>query len=119
LARAIAFEGALGSSRNLLDRRQMACGPDGAMVNVATDGETFGHHFPFGERCLAHALKVKSRSRDFQITNYGEYLERHPALDEVEIKPGEGTAWSCVHGVGHWYRDCGGRTGGPDRWNQA
>jgi alpha-amylase/alpha-mannosidase (GH57 family) len=57
--------------------------------------------------------------RDFQITNDGEYLERHPALDEVEIKPGEGTAWSCVHGVGRWYRDCGCQNSGPDRWQQA
>jgi len=113
------LKGALGSSRKLLDRLQMACGPDGAMVNVATDGETFGHHFPFGERCISHALKVKSRSRDFQIANYGEYLERHPALDEVEIKPGEGTAWSCVHGIGRWYRDCGCQNGGPDGRQQA
>jgi predicted glycosyl hydrolase (DUF1957 family) len=38
-----------------------------AIVNVATDGETFGHHFPFGERCIAHALKVKSRNRDGNV----------------------------------------------------
>src|ERR1700730_9610603 len=119
LARAVAFEGALVSSRNLLDRVQMARVPNGPMVNVATDGETFGHHFPFGERCIAHALEVELDGRVLEITNYGEYLERHPALDEVEIKPGEGTAWSCVHGVGRWYRDCGCRTSGPDRWNQA
>jgi hypothetical protein len=98
----------------------MARGPDsGAMVNVATNGETFGHHFPFGERCIAHALEVESRGRDLKITNYGEYLERHPALDEVEIKPSEGTAWSCVHGIARWYRDCGCQNGGPEGWHQA
>ncbi len=40
----------------------------------------------------------------------------------MQIKPGpngEGTAWSCAHGVGRWYRDCGCQTGGQEGWNQA
>jgi hypothetical protein len=41
---------------------------------------------------------------------------------EVEIKAGpggEGTAWSCPHGVGRWYRDCGCHTNGQEGWTQA
>ena len=41
---------------------------------------------------------------------------------EVELQPGdhgEGTAWSCAHGVGRWTRDCGCSTGAPPGWNQA
>src|SRR6185437_8232607 len=31
---------------------------------------------------------------------------------------GEGSSWSCVHGVGRWMRDCGCHTGGEPGWNQ-
>jgi hypothetical protein len=57
----------------------------------------------------------------FKLTNYGEYLERHPPEFEVEIKQGadgEGTACSCAHGVSRWIRDCGCHTGGDSGWNQ-
>jgi alpha-amylase/alpha-mannosidase (GH57 family) len=121
-ARAIAFEGALTSSQVLLERLTLAFGRDGSMVNVATDGETYGHHFHFGDRSLAYALEVEAAQRSSQVTNYAEYLENHQPSDEVEIKPGpngEGTAWSCSHGVGRWYRDCGCSTGAQEGWNQA
>src|SRR5256886_1185787 len=91
------------------------------MVNVATDGETYGHHSKFGDLCLAHALEMDAPARDFTITNYGEYLEKHPPAFEVEINNGpngEGTSWSCAHGVGRWIRDCGCHTGGEPGWNQ-
>ena len=94
---------------------------DGAMVNVATDGESYGHHFKFGDRCLAYALEVEAPKRGINVTNYGEFLERNPPRDEVEIKAGpdgQGTAWSCVHGVGRWYKNCGCHTGGEPGWNQ-
>src|SRR4029078_1385501 len=55
LARAIAFERALASSRELVEKFISA---GGELVNVATDGETYGHHFKFGDLCLTHALKV-------------------------------------------------------------
>jgi len=32
---------------------------------------------------------------------------------------GEGSSWSCAHGVGRWTRDCGCHTGGEAGWNQA
>jgi hypothetical protein len=40
---------------------------------------------------------------------------------EVEIKAGaegEGSAWSCAHGIGRWERDCGCHAGAPEGWNQ-
>ncbi|HZY58446.1 MAG TPA: DUF3536 domain-containing protein, partial [Candidatus Binataceae bacterium] len=122
LARGIAFEGALASSENLVERLIAAGGGDGKLVNVATDGESYGHHFHFADRCIAYALEVLAPQRGLTVTNYGEYLARNPPADEVEIKSGphgEGTAWSCIHGVGRWYRDCGCSTGGREGWNQA
>ena len=121
LARAIAFEKALTSSRGLVDQFIRAA-QSGDLVNVATDGETYGHHFKFGDLCLAHALEVEAKQAGFWITNYAEYLDRHPPVLEVGIEngpEGEGSSWSCVHGVGRWTRDCGCHTGGEPGWNQS
>ncbi|HEX7721510.1 MAG TPA: DUF3536 domain-containing protein [Pyrinomonadaceae bacterium] len=119
-SRAIAFENLLRSSRELVDAFARAV-DDKDMLNVATDGETYGHHFKFGDLCLAYALESDAPARGFQITNYAEYLDARPAKSEVEIyngPDGEGTSWSCQHGVGRWIRDCGCHTGGAAGWNQ-
>ncbi|HXM36643.1 MAG TPA: DUF3536 domain-containing protein [Pyrinomonadaceae bacterium] len=119
-SRAIAFERVLSSSQMLVEMFKGAA-QGGAMVNVATDGETYGHHFKLGDLALAHALAVEAREQEFQVTNYGEFLARHPPEFEVEIKSGpegEGTSWSCAHGVGRWIRDCGCHTGGEPGWRQ-
>lgn len=122
IARAIAFEGALASSQGLVDRFERAARGSAPLVNVATDGESYGHHFHFGDRCLAYALEVEAKARGLRVTNYGEFLDQYPPALEVEIKKGpdgEGTAWSCAHGVGRWRRDCGCQTGAQEGWNQA
>jgi len=121
LARSIAFEQALHSSRELVDKF-ISVGSSDDLVNVATDGETYGHHFKFGDLCLAHALEIEAKDAGFWITNYGEYLEHNPPELEVELNLGplnEGSSWSCAHGVGRWTRDCGCHTGGAQGWNQS
>lgn len=121
VARAIAFERALASSRGLVEQFLRAA-QSGDLVNVATDGETFGHHFKFGDLCLAHALEFEAKDAGFWITNYAEYLDRHPPELEAELDhgtEGEGSSWSCAHGVGRWSRDCGCHLGGEPGWNQA
>jgi len=121
LARGIAFERALASSRGLVEKFVSAAS-GGDLVNVATDGETYGHHFKFGDLCLTHALTVEAKSAGFWITNYAQYLDHHPAETVIEIDngpDGEGSSWSCVHGVGRWSRDCGCHTGGEPGWNQS
>ncbi len=120
LARAIAFEKALTSSKTLVELFTRAARA-GSMVNVATDGETYGHHFKFGDLCIAHALELEAPAAGFRVTNYGEYLDQHAAEDEVKLALGEdgkGTSWSCAHGVARWERDCGCHTGGEAGWNQ-
>jgi alpha-amylase/alpha-mannosidase (GH57 family) len=120
LARAIAFERALTSSEGLVDRFESVA-QMGPLVNVATDGETYGHHFKFGDLCLAHALEVEAPQAGFRITNYGEFLDRQEPEFEVEIdngRDGRGTSWSCSHGVGRWSDNCGCHTGGELGWNQ-
>ncbi|HEY5837559.1 MAG TPA: DUF3536 domain-containing protein [Pyrinomonadaceae bacterium] len=120
LSRAIAFEGLLRSSGALVDSFVQAVRGN-ELLHLATDGETYGHHFKFGDLCLAHALTVEAPARGFKITNYGEYLDQHSPQHEVEINngsDGQGTSWSCQHGVGRWIRDCGCVTGGEPGWNQ-
>jgi alpha-amylase/alpha-mannosidase (GH57 family) len=121
VAKAIAFDGALASSHMLVERFERAAAGRGRLVNVATDGESYGHHFKFGDRGLAYALEVEAPRRGFRVTNYGEFLDENPPAWEVEIKAGpdgEGTAWSCAHGLGRWTRDCGCQAGAPEGWNQ-
>jgi len=121
LARAIAFEKALASSRGLVDKF-IAAAKAADLVNVATDGETYGHHFKFGDLCLAHALEFEAKDAGFWITNYADYLDRNFPETSVEIDngpQGEGSSWSCAHGVSRWTRDCGCHTGGEPGWNQA
>ena len=65
---------------------------------------------------LAYAVKLKVKDAGFEITNYGEYLEKYRSDWEVEIKPV--SSWSCFHGVGRWCDDCGCSTGGHPGWNQ-
>ncbi|MCA1594691.1 MAG: 1,4-alpha-glucan branching protein GlgB [Acidobacteria bacterium] len=121
ISKEIAFDGLLSSSRQMIDRFERAAGKKDSIVSVATDGESYGHHYRFGELCLAYALEVEAVARGFQVTNYGEFLESHPPEFEVEIKrgfDGGGTAWSCAHGLGRWSRDCGCQAGAPEGWNQ-
>jgi alpha-amylase/alpha-mannosidase (GH57 family) len=120
IARGIAFERALTSSE-ILVRLFKAAAVGRPLVNVATDGETYGHHFKFGDLCLAHALEIEAPEAGFWITNYGQFLDRYPAEAEIRIKQtadGKGTSWSCAHGVGRWERDCDCYTGGENGWNQ-
>ena len=122
MSRAVAFEGALHSSNAFVERALNSSNGAGSLVQVVTDGESYGHHFKHGERCLAHALSTEAERRGLWVTNFGAWLDAYPAQDEVTIKSGDdglGTSWSCAHGVGRWFRDCGCQTGGDPSWNQS
>lgn len=86
------------------------------LINIATDGESYGHHTKFGDMGLSYAYKLKVEQEGFKITNYGEYLENHKSDWIVDIKPV--SSWSCFHGVGRWSEDCGCSTGGHPGWSQ-
>jgi alpha-amylase/alpha-mannosidase (GH57 family) len=91
------------------------------LCHVATDGENYGHHKKFGELALAHMVAQALPQRGLALTNYAAFLELAPAQMEVELylgPEGEGSSWSCAHGVGRWKENCGCATGGPPTWNQ-
>jgi len=119
MAQAVAFERLLSRGEEFAGRL-LAGFEEGRtasqLVHIATDGETYGHHHRHGDMALAWALHFIEAKRLARITNYGEYLERHPPVHEVEIH--ENSAWSCDHELGRWRRDCGCRSGDDDSWNQ-
>lgn len=86
------------------------------IVSLATDGESYGHHFLHGEMALAYCLRLAQEDEDIEIINYATYLEKFPIHAETRIK--ENSSWSCVHGVGRWKEDCGCNTGSHGDWNQ-
>ncbi len=115
----IAFRGLLGNGEEFKNRlmggfSDKRTWPE--LVNIATDGESYGHHHRFGEMALAYALTRLFQLKDVTLTNYGEFLDTHPATAEVEIV--EKSSWSCAHGVGRWYKDCGCCVQHKPGWNQ-
>ncbi|HXF09543.1 MAG TPA: DUF3536 domain-containing protein, partial [Desulfuromonadaceae bacterium] len=116
IAKAIAFEQLLLSGEELANRLIGAFGDRQGLVNVATDGESYGHHFRHGDMALAFALDQVEHHPDVKLTVYGEFLEKNPPTQEVEIH--QPSAWSCSHGVDRWKRDCGCNSGGHSDWNQ-
>jgi alpha-amylase/alpha-mannosidase (GH57 family) len=120
VSRAVAFESLLISGERFADRliSGVSQEPDrDRLAHIATDGETYGHHHRYGEMALSYALHHIESNGLARLTNYGEFLAKHPPDHEVEIV--ENTAWSCAHGVGRWKEDCGCHTGGAPGWNQA
>ncbi|HET9982300.1 MAG TPA: DUF3536 domain-containing protein [Longimicrobiales bacterium] len=119
-SRAVAFEGLLRNGATFANRL-LGLFDDSRnapqLVNIATDGETYGHHHRHGDMALAYALRRIELSGQARLTNYGEFLERHPPEMEVEIL--EYTSWSCSHGIERWRSDCGCHTGGDPGWTQA
>jgi alpha-amylase/alpha-mannosidase (GH57 family) len=118
IAQNIAFGNPMASGSDFLDLFESRSEAEQHVVHAATDGETYGHHQTFGEIGLAYALFVAAEERDTEITNYAAYLERFAATHEVEIAGGEGTSWSCSHGVGRWKENCGCSTRAGEGWNQ-
>ncbi len=119
ISRAVAFENLLARGENLANRLMSAFNdsrPRAQVVNIATDGETYGHHHRFGDMALAYAIDYIENNKLARITNYGEFLELHPPTHEAEIFVN--TSWSCVHGIERWRSDCGCSTGADPGWNQ-
>jgi hypothetical protein len=102
------------SSQALVDRVEIAA-PDGGLVCVATDGETFGHHHKYADRGLAYALTVEAPRRGLAVGDLAAHLQQAPPEEPCGVVP---SAWSCAHGLGRWQEDCGCSTGGQPGWNQ-
>ncbi len=119
-SRAVAYERLLTSGPALLGRIESAFGVENGrslLVNLATDGESYGHHSKFGEMALAWLFDHIQRTENLKIINYAAYLDLFPP--EFEVRIIENSSWSCAHGVERWRSDCGCHVGGQPGWNQA
>jgi len=117
--RAIAFEDVLADGKRFSDRLLGAFSEARTwpqLVHIATDGETYGHHRAYGDMALAFALNYIESSQLARLTNYGDYLQKHPPIQEAKVIGN--SSWSCAHGVERWRSDCGCNSGGHSGWNQ-
>jgi len=119
ISQGVAFERLLDNGQRFADRLMSGFSDTRTwpqLVHIATDGESYGHHHRFGEMALSYALHHIESNKLAQLTNYGEFLEKHPPDHFVEII--NNSSWSCVHGVERWRSNCGCNTGGHGGWNQ-
>ncbi|MGI5940478.1 MAG: DUF3536 domain-containing protein [Thermoleophilia bacterium] len=119
LSQAIAFENLLANGGQLAEGLQAVFSETrdwAQLAHVATDGETYGHHFHHGDMALAYALETVARGETAKLVNYSAFLHLHPATYQVEIV--ENSSWSCIHGIERWRSDCGCNTGEHPEWHQ-
>jgi alpha-amylase/alpha-mannosidase (GH57 family) len=119
ISQAVAFEGLLNDGQRFAERLLSGFSESRTwpqLCNIATDGESYGHHHAFGEMALAYALEHIESKNLAALTNYGQFLELHPPDHFVEIF--QNSSWSCVHGVERWRGNCGCNSGGHPDWNQ-
>ena len=117
ISRDMGFNDVLETAENLAGRLGQAIKGDlrpCQLINVATDGETFGHHKGGTEKCLAYAFSQIFAAHGWTVTNYAHYLSISEPTWEVVLKPV--TSWSCSHGVDRWRDNCG--CGGGGLWHQ-
>ncbi len=113
LSQRIAFAGLLNDGGELARELATANPAHGRPVlcNVATDGESYGHHHKHGDMALAYCLECLEHTAGAQLTVYGEYLSFYPPESEARII--ENSSWSCAHGVKRWCDDCSCGDGTP------
>src|SRR5574337_699443 len=119
ISHAVAFENLLNTGEDFANRLLSGFSDQRQwpqILNVATDGESYGHHHKYGNMALAFVLNHIENNKLAKLTNYGEYLEKHPPTHEVKIH--ENTSWSCMHGIERWKSNCGCKSGGPPEWSQ-
>lgn len=124
LSHAVSFNHLLRSSEGFRDAILSYRNPnkEDFFLSIATDGEIYGHHEPFGDMCLSSLIYRNQFEHNFVFTNFANVLDIIKPKYEVILKKGNnglGTSWSCAHGVDRWYRDCGCSTGAQPGWNQA
>ena len=103
----IAFKGLLHNGENYAHILINSIPDDSKdrIINVATDGESYGHHHRHGDMALSYCLETINKIDGVSLTVYGEFLEKHPPSHFVRIV--ENSSWSCAHGIERWRSDCG------------
>jgi alpha-amylase/alpha-mannosidase (GH57 family) len=103
----LAFGDLLKDGKTFADalERRFNDADDPQLINVASDGETYGHHKHGGAVALTECISEINQKGEAAMTCYGEFLSRSPPTKEATVI--EGTSWSCPHGLDRWRKDCG------------
>ena len=78
IAKAVAFEQLLDNGEHFANRLMEAFDDNrnrAQIAHVATDGESYGHHFRYGDMALAYALNLIEKNEQAKLTIYAEFLE--------------------------------------------
>ena len=100
IAQGVAFNGLLYDGKQFAARLLDSFDKNDSspqLVNIATDGETYGHHHKHGDMALAFCLDHIEKNKDANLTNYAAFVAKFPAEHEAQII--ENSSWSCVHGI--------------------
>ena len=106
LSHEVAFGALLKDPREWQARLTFARHDIGAAicVDIATDGETYGHHHKMGIEVLRSVLDGIGET-GLTPANYASFLAQYPPRTFTRVV--EKTSWSCVHGVERWRSNCG------------
>jgi hypothetical protein len=96
----------------LLPRKRDA----GRLTLIATDGSTFGYHWPGEEQFIYWLLSYEALAAGYEMTTLARYLQTVEVEETVGIK--ENTAWTCFHELSRWTTGCQ-CTPGDDSWKGA
>jgi alpha-amylase/alpha-mannosidase (GH57 family) len=88
----------------------------GALTLIATDGETFGHHWHGEDQFLHWLLAYEALASGYKVTTLSQFI--HDVEPQEEIKIRENTSWSCRHGLARWSTGCD-CTPGDSYWKGA
>ena len=114
IAQGVAFNGLLFDGKQFAERLVNSFDENDdspQLVNIATDGETYGHHHKHGDMALAFCLDYIEKNEKVNLTNYASFSAKFPPRHEAQIV--ENSSWSCVHGVERWRSNCGCNSGKP------
>ncbi len=95
------FGGAGRWARGVLVPRKRDAGP---LTLIATDGETFGHHWPSEEQFLHWLLTYEALASGYEVITLARYAQMVEPQGEITIR--ENTSWSCNHGLARWATGC-------------
>ncbi len=108
IAKDVAFQRLLNNGKNFAHRIHGTANvydDNPQLLHFATDGESYGHHHRHGDMALSYAIEYIEVNNLAKLTNYAEFLEQFPPMEEVLIH--EDSSWSCAHGIERWRSNCG------------
>ncbi len=78
IAQGVAFDGLLYDGKGFAERLAGSFDNNDApqLVNIATDGETYGHHHKHGDMALAFALDYIDKLPGVDLMNYASFIAK-------------------------------------------